>query len=337
LISESTSLLWRRTIATVIVMHAVRLGMAAWGGGQPALVLALCGVAVAASALLLRRRAHPLWMALALLALAGIHELVRAAVGNYEDQIFQTAATGAGWLAGAAVAATALAPGDPSRRREGIEAMAATGAAAGLGAAYVCAGVSKLVAANPAAWIDPDWLRIIALEHQPVGMGPARAWLFDLATASPGFALLGSAYAVAAELAAFLLPLGRRPRLVAGSLLLILHGGIWLFTDILFIAGFTFLLALHLRLARAGPTRPRAVARAGPDAARAAPASPGAGGPRRRRSPRRRRPVDAPDRAPHPRGAPARARRRRPDRASAAGASAAGQSALARARAAAMR
>ncbi|MCB9729734.1 MAG: hypothetical protein H6744_05520 [Deltaproteobacteria bacterium] len=242
MIPPSTSLLWRRTIALVVIMHAVRLGMAAWQGEHTVLLSVLCCAAVLGSARTMARRAHPLWMAVALVALAGIHELVRAAVGNYEDQIFQTAATGVGWLAGAGVAALALAPSEPTRRREAIESMAATGAAAGLGAAYLCAGLSKLVAAGPATWFDPDWLRIIAMEHRPQGMGAARAWLFEHAVTSPGFGLAGSAYAVMAELAAVFLPLGRRPRRVAGSMLLVLHAGIWLFTDILFIAGFTFLL-----------------------------------------------------------------------------------------------
>jgi hypothetical protein len=240
--NEATTTLWRRAIAVVVATHIVMLGGQSWIGDQKAM-LVVCGLAaLTGAAMSMRRGGHPLWMGLALLGLAAVHETFRATVGNYDDQIFQTAATGAGWLAGAGFAALAVARGDVGQRRQAIQSMAATGAAVGLGAAYLCAGLSKLAASGSGLWIDPTWLRLISLEHEPPNMGALRTWCFDLAVNDSRFALVGSSLTIISELAGVLLPFGRWPRLIGGAGLLLLHAGIWIFTDIVFISGFTLLM-----------------------------------------------------------------------------------------------
>ncbi|MEZ4267545.1 MAG: hypothetical protein R3F39_14295 [Myxococcota bacterium] len=242
MMNEATTTLWRRAIAFIVVTNSLQLLTQAWPGDVKAL-LAVAGLAAVGGAVVsMRRVAHPLWMGLSLVGLAAVHELYRATVGNYDDQIFQTAAAGAGWLAGAGFAALAVARDDAGPRRQAIESMAATGAAAGLGAAYLCAGLSKLVESGSGYWIDPTWLRLIALEHQPPDMGALRAWLFDFAVHDARFATLGSTFTIISEVAAVLLPFGRWPRMIGGAGLIFLHVGIWIFTDIVFISGFTLLV-----------------------------------------------------------------------------------------------
>lgn len=186
-------------------------------------IVGLASVGVAGSALFGHGRRGVLGGVLLLGALGVLVEVRAAALGGPFRADFFAGVVVLGWLLG-----LAWARGDNRSTEAEVGRWAELGAVSLLAAAYVSAGLGKLLGAG-AAWADVNTLRAVIVSHAEVA--PTGGWRFGVATVvdHPAIARGFAIATVIVQLGAVGLPLGRRIRLVSATGLLGFHLGVaWL-------------------------------------------------------------------------------------------------------------
>jgi len=203
---------------------------------QPPIAVAIAALGTAAAISFARGPGRIASGATALVALALLSSVHAQLFGSPWRHLYYSGLCLAGWIAGLVVARRRGAPAD--------ESWARTGALALLGAAYLNAGISKVV------FGAADWATNVPIQATIIGQdGLAPRGIFAayrlLVVQTPALASAFSLLTVAFELAGPLMLLGRRTRwLVAGGLLamhvniLLLTGEILYWEAMLFLALF---------------------------------------------------------------------------------------------------
>ncbi|MCB9785130.1 MAG: hypothetical protein H6744_00425 [Deltaproteobacteria bacterium] len=245
---------WRLGIAAVVAFDLVRMAVDISHLAVPSLLppvedltygLALShalvwSVCLAGVVALVHHARAPGRMAGAVVALAATALLFRLDTyvrGEPNESLAHASAVLWGWLGGTAIARLGRWPAAARER------LAATGAAALLGATYVAAGAIKLVNSG-LAWAQPIRIQMLAVQYldhpHPSWLTPLR----QLAVDAPALAGTIAVATLALELGGGLYFVGPRVRAVLGTGLLAMHLGIWALTGILFPSVMALLLVL---------------------------------------------------------------------------------------------
>jgi hypothetical protein len=193
---------------------------------------ALAAVGSAAAVLFALRKLPVLF---GLLALVPGNLLIQAhgyVYYDYERYFFPSGALMLGWVLGL-LWGRALGLRSSTAGAQ-LDRLGAQGATAMLGAAYVSAGLSKLLIGG-LGWSHTHVIQLTLMLYHPVDVDWAVDPMWELVVATPWMAEAMAAGTVVLELAAFLMPFGRRGRLVGGLGLLAFHAGLFLLTRIVFI------------------------------------------------------------------------------------------------------
>ena len=183
----------------------------------------MLGLVVAAGAGLLARGRRVLLGGLLVVGALGLLAEARAARfgGPFRADFFSGLAV-LGWTLGYVFG---------TGKRAARERWAELGAVSLLAAAYVSAGLGKLLGAGP-AWAEADTLRAVILSHAEVAdqgwARPGVSWVVD----HPGLARAFGIATLVVQLGAVVLVLGRRWRAVAGVGLIGFHAGVFWLTGI---------------------------------------------------------------------------------------------------------
>jgi hypothetical protein len=229
---------WRWGLFLIVTQDTVLLSwMSARGSQQSPLIFVLLGLLTCAAGIqFLRRSAQLRWAALWLTALVLYFHLYSMSHVTARETFIQSGASLLGWTAGLLYAwGLGWRPERSAREREQCERMGAQGALSLFAATYVNAGLSKLLHGG-LAWAQAPTIRLMILTQPNLDshsslLQLARQWV----VASPRFTLVLAGSALVFELGAFMLTVGPRWRFVWGFLLLGMHSGIKLLSDI----GFT--------------------------------------------------------------------------------------------------
>jgi hypothetical protein len=201
----------------------------------------VCGAVVVlgiAAAIAFARRPGRLWEGVVALAALALLSTVHAQLfGSPWRHLYYSGLCLSGWLLGLAVARRQGAPADESYARMGSLAL--------LSAAYLNAGISKIV------FSGSDWLSGLPIQEVVVGQdglvadSPISAYRFWVVN-DPTVAAAFSVVTVGFELAAPLMLAGRRTRAVVALGLFGMHANIYVLTDILYWEAIAFLLLFGL-------------------------------------------------------------------------------------------
>lgn len=268
-LSPRATRIWRIAILGMGLFDALHVWTAAWiTRGQsraaigwagflmahPLLLGLVVGLYAYASYRFVRRSSELSW---GVLAFALLWLLVRIWTSSYttgHQDFIQGGAALLGWLLGAVWARLlGLRPSESAEAQAEADRYAATGALALFSATYVCAGTSKLINSD-LQWTSAATIRLMAISHLPVGQ---TSWLTGLKQGlaqNPHAGTVLQWATVGIQLGAFLLLLGKWPRLVWGTMIVLLHTGIYLSS------GIVFLTPLVLAGAFAFPWHPRGAA-----------------------------------------------------------------------------
>jgi hypothetical protein len=191
-----------------------------------------------AAAVAFARAPGRLWAGASALVALGVLSTAHAQLfGSPWRHLFYSGLCLSGWLLGLALARLRGAPGDESYARIGSLAL--------LSAAYLNAGISKLV------YGGFDWLSGLPIQEVVVGQdglvpgGILSVYRIWVAT-HPAVASLCSVATVGLELAAPLMLAGRTTRTVVALGLFAMHANIYLLSDILYWQSIVFLLLFGL-------------------------------------------------------------------------------------------
>jgi hypothetical protein len=196
------------------------------------IALATC----AALALFARRSSQIAAGALSVAGLALLAECEGALVGSPERTFFISGTVLFGWLLGLAYARIA------GVRDERAERLAEFGGAGALGAVYVSAGLSKLIASG-LGWADANNLRAVVFAQRPVHGGGLTELYARALGDHPHFAMTLTIATLVTQLGAAFFPWTPRSRAVCGSMILGFHLNVWALTPIVYLQSIVMVAA----------------------------------------------------------------------------------------------